>query len=506
MAVDTTHPEYRANEKTWKRIEDCLGGADVIQNAGELYLPRLSEQSLENYNKYKGRALFFNATRRTHEAMMGFLFRKPPQFQGITETVTEGDEETEVMSAEMQAFMADADMAGTPFLAYARKVAATQCGTGRGVTVVDWSEGENRPYFAFYPALCVRNWRTRRVGGNLKLSLLVLSETIYPEEVESYDQTAVTRYRIYRLNTDGQCEIRTFDVQGTAIGIGGFSTITTAPGTGPAPGPRAIGQLGESAPVVITRKGKPLEFIPAVFHNSDNPGESIGNAPLGDISAVNVSQYRTSADLEHGRHVCGLPTPWAKCFGSNDKLFMGATYAWTTDDKDAECGILEFTGQGLGALEKAMEEKTAQMAALGARIIEPRKADSEAYDTVALRASAETSTLARISLLCSETLSQALRIAVWWAGTDEDPNTEIRFIMNKDFVSAKIPPQMITAIVAAYQSGSISFDAMFFAFQQGELYPDGHTAEKERDLIDANPPAMLASMMAGPEGGGGAGT
>ncbi len=481
MPAATTHPDYTESLPVWNRIEDCLQGQDAIRKRRETYLPKLTGQEAAEYLRYLNRAVFFNATGRTHEAMLGFLFRKPPTLE---------------LPPALDALAGDADLTGAPIMAYARRVASAVCGVGRAVTVVDWSEAENRPYFAFYSAANVINWRVERIGGNAKLVLLVLREYAMDPGNDGFEHRCTEQFRVLRINADGYYET---SVHRNATG----GDIPVIPGTGPAP---ANGTLPGYDPTIVreamvtTRRGIGLDFIPAVFHNAEHPGESIGKAPLVDISSVNISQFQTSADLELGRHVCGLPTPWARCFGEDSgKLYMGMSHAWSSDNAEAACGILEFTGTGLGELTKAMEEKQQQMAALGARLIEPRGGDAEAYDTVALRASAETSTLARVGMLISESLSQALRMAAWWLGSGDDkPGDEIRIVLNKDFSSAAMPPTMVTALVGAWQQGAISMETLFHNFQKGEMFPEGRTLEEEKDSIDANPPG--GGMMMPPPG------
>jgi hypothetical protein len=49
----------------WSRARDVLGGEEAVKAAGEKYLVKLASQSDEEYQAYKMRAAFFNATVRT---------------------------------------------------------------------------------------------------------------------------------------------------------------------------------------------------------------------------------------------------------------------------------------------------------------------------------------------------------------------------------------------------------------------------------------------------------
>ncbi len=457
MPVDTYHPQAAAALDVWARVRDCLAGERAVKSKGPAYLPKLTEQEQADYESYLDRALFFNATGRTAEAMTGLLFRKPPE---------------QDLDASFDAFITDADMRGNPFVGYARKVAGEAASVGRGGTLIDWSEAESRPYAAFYMAEDVINWQEERRGGRVMLTRLVLRETIpTPKADDPFVCDAVIQYRELFMGESG------VEVAIWKKGEDGKFAVAENP--------------------PMTRKQERLKEIPFVFHNADEPGPAVGRCPLSDLAAVNISHFRTSADLENGRHICGLPTPYAFGMSTNDdegkpqKFYLGASAAWTSTNAQAKAGFIEFTGQGLGALEKAAEEKEKQMAALGARLIEPPKKDAEAYETVQLRATSEASTLARIGLLTTEGLVQILAWASWWMGTAATPKDAaegIVFALNKDFVSAAITPEMLTAIVAARQANLISAETMFFNLQRGEFYPDGHTVEDEADMIETNPP------------------
>jgi len=71
MAVNSTHPDYDAALASWQRARNVIGGEDPVKAAGELYLPRLTGQSDDEYNAYRARASFFNATSRTGDGCVG---------------------------------------------------------------------------------------------------------------------------------------------------------------------------------------------------------------------------------------------------------------------------------------------------------------------------------------------------------------------------------------------------------------------------------------------------
>ena len=78
MAVNSTHPDYDATLPVWLRARDVMVGEDAVKDAGEKYLPRLESQTDDEYNAYRARAAFFNASARTAEGFVGLVCRRPP--------------------------------------------------------------------------------------------------------------------------------------------------------------------------------------------------------------------------------------------------------------------------------------------------------------------------------------------------------------------------------------------------------------------------------------------
>ncbi len=87
------------------RARDVLAGEDSVKSAGEKYLPRLNDQSEDEYHNYRARASFFNATARTTEGYVGLLFRRPP-FLKLPDP-------SSALGQALATFAHDADLLGT---------------------------------------------------------------------------------------------------------------------------------------------------------------------------------------------------------------------------------------------------------------------------------------------------------------------------------------------------------------------------------------------------------
>lgn len=465
MPIDTIHPEVSCRLEEWQKIRDFVAGAKAVKAKEELYLPKLKKMKPAEYRNFLRRASFLGATGRTAEGLLGLIFRKPPTM----ELTDNGD-----------IIKQDADMTGKGLVAYARAVTAELATVGRAGTLIDWSVDENRPYMVLYKAEQVINWRVSRLnpdgmGARMILTHLTLKETHIDYSADEFMAVEQEAWRVYR-NT------------GTAVMWGKYIRNKDDK--------KRFDLIGSG---IMTRTGKALPEIPFVFHNADEPGPCPGKAPMTDLVELNHQHYLQSADYNNGLHVAGLPTPFffgpgatkSDEDGGDDDLFLGPNTSLTSDDPNSSCGFMEFTGQGLGAIKESLTMLEGQMAAVGARLIEPRKADAESADTVGLRQAADSSALARIGQQATEGLQQALAWCEWWAGkaaTTTDAANGWTFLLNNDFTSTEIAADMLTAWGGQRSSNLISAETYDYNLRRCGAYPEGWTFEKEQDAIEATPP------------------
>lgn len=479
MPINTTHPEYDEASPIWQDIRTAIKGSRAVKAAGDKYLPKLYEQEQGEYENYKLRAIWYGATSKTADGYVGIITRKPINF-------TNGDA--------LQPFLDDCDRRGTSFNTYAQAVIRQLVEVSRCGTLIDWTTA-SEPYLTQYTAEQIINWDTRKLGGEKVLSFLMLQEETSEfnalsghEAPDEYERPSYEQWREFRLIGDTpetatvtmKLHRRRYDNgekkkgSKTPDASDDFVTIQTS---------------------TLTRRGIPVRAIPFIFHTAANIAPECCAKPLlEDLAELNFAHYRASADIWNGRHMAGLPTPWAVCFTdeTTKTLTLGTSKAWTSDNKDAKAGILEMSGAALQTIADGMAEIEQQMAALGARAIEPAKKDAEAVGTVLLRARAETASLVAIAEQASTSLSQVMLWANWLVGTHERPQDEAKnvyAVIPSDMTAGKMDATTLTALVGALQSNAISFEVFFHNLQAGEMYPDARTLEEEQSAIEQGPPA-----------------
>ncbi len=420
--ISTPNQEYTASLPLWTKCRDTVAGEDVIKSKTTTYLPRLIKQSLQDYNNYLLRAYFFNATGRTLQALLGALFRKP--FIGYdNEAIVSFNNET--------------------LEQFAIRTAKELITTSRVGILVDMPPYEsNYAYLTLYKAEDIINWRTE--NGNL--TLVVLKET-YFTPINEFEQEPKVRYRVLT------------------------------------PNPYTVSVYNEREELIEEynpqHNGKDLSAIPFIFINTVSTTPDIEKPLLLDIASINLSHYLTTADLEWGRHFTGLPTPYAAGFDFDNELSIGSSTAWISQDPQAKAGYLEFTGQGLKALETALEHKERCMAVLGARLLEAPKKATETIEALQFKSIGESNTLATLSTTLSEGFSKAMSIKSTW---ENGPAVTIKF--NNDFNSFRLPPQDLQQLLATYQAGAISLDTLLYNLQKGEILPPNTSIDDEKINIE----------------------
>lgn len=486
MPVSKPNSEYHAMAGQWKRCTDVYDGQARIHAAGIEYLPKLKDQDVAEYNAYVMRAIFYNATYRTITGLVGMIFRKPPKVELPPKVMDMAD---------------DIDMSGTPLHLQAQDIATealklgrigilvdypsvASADPGKVVTLADAATMNLRPTMCTYTAKSIINWRTGQVKNKTVLVLVVLEECRLDPEDE-FSTKEIKQWRVLSL-TNNVYSVRVYErVNDKEVLIFEF---------------------------VPLMNNKPLDYIPFQFIGTDDVSPEIDVPPLIDLVDLNISHYQSTADLEHGAHFTGLPTPVISGYKpekDGEKFYIGSSFAWVFPNEHAKASYLEFTGTGLTALETRLEKKEAQMAIMGARMLEPHKRGVETAETETIHRKGEESMLSSVSQCISLGVTQALKWFTEWAGADP---ASVVFELNRDFYPIVMTPQELTALVAAWQQGAISDQTLFDNLQKGEIISQDRTLEEEQAAIGdaaarfAAQQAAVAGAVAGAvtqaEGGG----
>lgn len=473
MPVNTPCKEYTEALTIWRKIRDVMQGEKRLKQQGtaELYLVKPSgfEKEPKLWELYLSLAEFFPATRRTVVGLKGAIFRRAP----AVDLKGAWDDWAKAVTQDAQSLVT-----------FSKVVTEEVLTVGRYGILVDFprrKEGEksssSMPYLAGYCAEAIINWRTSTVvdpdtgAKKVSLSLVVLKEkTSKAKAGDEFTLESADQYRVLDI-FEGKYRQRIF--------------IETSDGK-----KSTIVQDGSDL-FPEGSNGEPLAFIPFMMVGATNLTPDIDVSPIEDLVDVNLSHFKTSADLEWGAHLTACPTPWVTGWeAKGKKLGIGSGLAWTFSGELVKVGMLEYTGQGLGALERRLESKENKMSKLGAMILKTKMKQPETAEATRIEHSGEASVLALIAGNVSEALTQAAGWAEYWK-TGKMGAGKIE--LNTEFYDQRLSPEELSKLVEAHQKGEISTRIYVYNLARGDMLPKDMTQEEAIIEIDEslNEPRLM---------------
>jgi hypothetical protein len=483
MPVNTPNAEFLYWIAEWTKIRAFTAGSKAVKEAGESFLPKLDGMTAADYSAYKLRAEVYGAMDRTIDGMEGAIFRKEPRIETPEDATTD-------------AILKDVTQSGVDLKSFARDITREVMGPGRFGVLVDYpaDPGEKaRPYLVPYSTEKIVNWQTETINGRETLVLVVLEE---PDPISSQDgftQVSRKRYRCLRL-IGGVYTVQIWTAKdAAAAAIGG---VVPAASNTVVPAGATRDEYVMTTQSVPQRTGQALDAIPFFFF-SPSGGHSIPQKPpLLDIADLCVQHYMASADYAHGLHYVALPFYYAFGVDKSSKLALGPSAALISENENAKCGIVEFTGGGLGAFENRLKSLEHKMAILGARLLEEQKREAETAEAMKMRSSGDESVLSGIAQAVGEQLALAVSRLLWWAGPSGDA-PEVTIELNRDYVASAMDPAMLTALIQARQAGEISRETFLWNMHRGEVLPPDRTVEEEATKLETEAPALGGPGAAG---------
>lgn len=422
--------EYENALPAWELVDDATCG-DV-----EKYLPILNkgdkckdnqESNQARNTAYRKGAVYYNATRRTLQSLVGAAFRKVP-----TCTTPTG----------LEYIKDDIDGNGLSIYQQSQTTLSETLKKGRHALLVDYpqTDGESsraemasgglRATVAAYDADTVVNWRTERFGAVYRYTLVVLFEHASEVTDDGFGEEAIEQYRVLRL-TDGVYTQEVWRKDG-----------------------ESNWGIFQEAWAVKNGTGKAWSEIPFTFVGSSNNDWHVDDSPIYDLASLNIAHYRNSADYEESVHIHGQATMVvnigemaADVFkaANPNGLQVGARGGFVVGN-GGSADLLQMEANG--AAKEAMDKKEAQMIALGARLITAGSAVKTATE-----AQNENETEHSVLSLAVSNVSEAYTQCLEWMLEFMGGAGEVVYEINQEFTKPNLDAQTLTALVQLWTTG-----------------------------------------------------
>lgn len=458
------HTEYAYYYGQWITARDLDAGEWAVKARGTIYLPKIQAQTDTEYVQFLEKATFYNGVGVTVRSMSGALFLHEPNISVYRgeDLATPLNEDSYPDLFSQRIDLEKITKEKQSFNEFIRLLSNEIILTSRAGVLVDLPNIPStmpKPFIVMYQAEQILNWRYRTLDSGEKiLDQVVLWET---HEVPGvYGMEEQTIYRVLGLDNIGEYyqEIIT-------------PASTLVPNS---PVPLEAAARNKIYPTIL---GERLKEIPFQFFGAEVNSGRINKLVLTDIITMNLSHYRSYAELEHGRFYAGMPTYYIKGQGMNKPAIdggdqgsnynVGPNNLWLLGEED-EPGILEFTGSGLTYLENALEQKQSQMATLGSKLqVQGKKMAAQSGAASQMAALGEQATLNSISHNIDAGMNKVFEWVVNFAGL------EGRFViwlsMNKDFERADISAREMRAIESLYERGLLDIPLIYSTFRDAGI-------------------------------------
>jgi len=466
--VTFQRPEYKAAGYGWTLVDDVVAGSEKVKAKGKTYLPQpnpsdLSAENEERYRQYKARAVFYNATSRTVQSLVGAAFRKVPALtcpdalkyveddvdgKGISIYQQSQSAVRQVLKKGRQAILVDYPQVTGP------------------VSRADMDSGRVRATIASFNAEQVINWRTDKIGATHKLVLVVIYEQAEEVTADGFGVDLIPQYRVLRLQEGVYTqEIWRQAEKGWDLHIPPF--------------------------VIRNGSGGAWTEIPFTFIGSNDNDASVDPSPLYDMAEVNIAHYRNSADYEEGVYMHGQGTmvlsvgemavdqfasanPNGVMLGARGGIVLG---------NNGRADLLQMDANS--AAKEAMDQKEEQMRALGARLLQSGSAVKTATE-----AQGDMEQDHSVLSLVVSNVSEAYTLALQWMAEFMATSGDCVYQINQEFTRMNLDAPLLTALVGFWQTGEWPRSDMLRVMRNFGLIDSEKSDEDVADELETNPPSL----------------
>ena len=431
--VDSPNTAWANMEPHWELLEALQGGTFAIRKGHRKYLPQEPREQDLSYDVRLQRSVCSPYTIRIERMLAGMLTRKPVRLDDVTDQIRE------------QLF--DVDLQGNDLQSWLFSTSRICLRYGHvGVLVDAPKAGENgRPYWATYDPRSIIGWRSDFKDGKQELTQLRLAEKILvPDGL--YGEKQVEQVRVL---TPGAFEIFQKDQKGDFR--------------------------------VVDEGTTSLSKIPFSVAYSNRTGVLESFPPLADIAELNLQHYQVQSDLSNQLHISAVPL--LALFGfpqSAEEISAGPGEAISLPE-GASASYIEPQGNSYDAQFRRLDQIVSQINDLGLAAVMGAKLAAETAESKRIDRSQGDSTMMVLAQQMQDMIDNCLRFHADFMQESQAGSS----LVNRDFMSARLEPQEIQALLQLYTAGTVTQETLLLQLEAGEVLGDDFDVEAELEATQA---------------------
>ena len=413
-------------EPHWILIEDLLGGTYQMRSKHRKYLMQEPRELDESYDNRLARSVCPPYYIRLERMLAGMLTRKPVRLNDTSDDIR------------LQLF--DVDLMGNDLNVWTYETARKMIRYGHvGVLVDAPAKGEGgRPYWVTYTPRDILGWRTEMIDGQLQFTQLRLLEKV-SEPDGLYGEKITEQVRL--LTTDS-FEIHRKDKNNK------FSLYEE--GTNP------LGTIPFS--VAYSNRLNLLESRP----------------PMADIAELNLKAYQIQSDLDNQLHISAVPMLAFYGFPQNAEEVSAGPGEAIAFPADGRAEYIETDGKSYDAQFRRLDRLESQINELGLAAVLGQKLSAETAEAKRIDRSQGDSTMMVVAQQMQDMIDNCLMFHSQYINSEAGS-----CFVNRDFLSQRLEPLEIQALLTLYTSGSITQKTLLDQLTEGEVLGDEFDVEEE---------------------------
>ena len=413
-------------EPHWMLIEDLLGGTYQMRKRHRRYLPQEPRELDESYDNRLARSVCPPFYLRLERMLAGMLTRKPVRLNDTADSIRE--------------HLFDVDLQGNDLNVWTYETTRKMVRYGHvGVLVDAPTSGQNgRPYWVTYTPRDILGYRTEMIDGEVKLTQLRLQEKVsVPDGL--YGEKIIDQIRL--------------------LTRGGFE----------------IHQKGKNNLFTKVDEGTTsLSEIPfsVAYANRLNLLES--RPPMSDIAELNLKAYQIQSDLDNQLHISAVPMLAFYGFPQSSEEVTAGPGEAIAFPSDGRAEYIEPAGRSYDAQFKRLDVLSNQINELGLAAVLGQKLSAETAEAKRIDRSQGDSTMMVVAQQMQDMIDNCLQFHGQYINAEAGS-----CFVNRDFLSQRLEPQEIQALLQLFTSGSITQETLLKQLHEGEVLGDEFDIEEE---------------------------
>ena len=419
-------------EPHWMLIEDLLGGTYQMRKRHRRYLPQEPREVDESYDNRLARSVCPPFYLRLERMLAGMLTRKPVRLNDTADSIRE--------------HLFDVDLQGNDLNVWTYETTRKMVRYGHVGVLVDAPKttDSGRPYWVTYTPRDILGFRTEIIEGQVKFTQLRLQEKVaVPDGL--YGEKIVDQIRF--------------------LTRGGYE----------------IHQKGKNNKYVKVDEGNTsLSEIPfsVAYANRINLLES--RPPMADIAELNLKAYQIQSDLDNQLHISAVPMLAFYGFPQNAEEVSAGPGEAIAFPADGRAEYIEPDGKSYDAQFRRLDRLESQINELGLAAVLGQKLSAETAEAKRIDRSQGDSTMMVVAQQMQDMIDNCLMFHGQYLNSEAGS-----CFVNRDFLSQRLEPLEIQALLTLYTSGSISQKTLLDQLTEGEVLGDEFDVEEELEATQS---------------------